>query len=248
MMNNAPSTTTTIATLTIWNIAVLVSGIIGLQYRLPLYHYVTSCFMKKPKTQEHDEQQQPDIRQSSAQEAEFLTKHPNGFGNLEHLPEITIESAYLLPVPHLADFLPETAHAHVVNERQLDKVRYNKFMTSDSIILGDVRRTNAMSKSSRAYLRAGPRAELYFHPREVKAAIVTCGGLCPGLNNVIRDITLSLWNLYGVTTIYGIRGGFHGFYAFAQEDECLSEGERRRMKPLLLTPELVSGIHHWGGS
>ena len=37
--------------------------------------------------------------------------------------------------------------------------------------------------------RAGPREKIYFKPEQVKAAIVTCGGLCPGLNDVIRQVS-----------------------------------------------------------
>ncbi|KAH9563458.1 hypothetical protein CY35_05G126800 [Sphagnum magellanicum] len=58
--------------------------------------------------------------------------------------------------------------------------------------------------------RAGPRAQIYFHPEHVKAAIVTCGGLCPGLNDVIRQIVFSL-DVYGVREILGIQHGFKGF-------------------------------------
>eukprot|EP00967_Tisochrysis_lutea_P157822 scaffold321227_cov32-Tisochrysis_lutea.AAC.3 len=85
---------------------------------------------------------------------------------------------------------------------------------------------------SRAYLRAGPRKTLYFNPQEVKAAIVTCGGLCPGLNNIIKDVTLSLLNLYGASAVYGIVGGYRGF-----------DGE-----PVLLTRERVSEAHLSGGT
>ena len=46
----------------------------------------------------------------------------------------------------------------------------------------------------------GPREKIYFEPRKVKAAIVTCGGLCPGLNNVVRGIVRVLKNEYGVTS------------------------------------------------
>jgi 6-phosphofructokinase 1 len=49
------------------------------------------------------------------------------------------------------------------------------------------------------WLKAGPRKHLYFRPKEVRAAIVTCGGLCPGLNNVIREIVMTLNQNYGVT-------------------------------------------------
>ncbi|MCO4781675.1 MAG: ATP-dependent 6-phosphofructokinase [Candidatus Cloacimonetes bacterium] len=56
---------------------------------------------------------------------------------------------------------------------------------------------------------AGPRENIYFEPNTVNAAIVTCGGLCPGINNVIRAITFTL-NLYGVNRIFGIPYGYEG--------------------------------------
>ncbi|KNA06576.1 hypothetical protein SOVF_179750, partial [Spinacia oleracea] len=59
--------------------------------------------------------------------------------------------------------------------------------------------------------RAGPRKEIYFEPTKVKAAIVTCGGLCPGLNDVIRQIFFTL-ERYGVQKIFGVRYGFRGFF------------------------------------
>lgn len=56
--------------------------------------------------------------------------------------------------------------------------------------------------------KAGPREEIYFDPATVHAAIVTCGGLCPGLNNVIRAIVMCLWYHYGVRRISGVRYGY----------------------------------------
>lgn len=87
---------------------------------------------------------------------------------------------------------------------------------------------------SRAYLRAGPRKTLYFSPRDVKAAIVTCGGLCPGLNNIIKDVTLSLFNLYGAAAVYGVVGGYRGF-----------DGNT---PPKVLTCEMVAEAHMAGGT
>lgn len=46
---------------------------------------------------------------------------------------------------------------------------------------------------ARAFIRGGPRQYLWYNPREVNAAVVTTGGLCPGLNNIIRHLTLSLY-------------------------------------------------------
>jgi len=58
--------------------------------------------------------------------------------------------------------------------------------------------------NAKRFLRGGPRKNIYFQPEEVTAAIVTCGGLCPGLNVVIREIVMSLWYNYKVRKIYGI--------------------------------------------
>jgi len=83
---------------------------------------------------------------------------------------------------------------------------------------------------------AGPREKIYFDPSKVKAGIVTCGGLCPGLNDVIRAVVLSLFHHYGVRTVFGFRYGFEGLsYKFGHT-------------PLELTPELVQNIHQQGGT
>jgi 6-phosphofructokinase 1 len=58
---------------------------------------------------------------------------------------------------------------------------------------------------------AGARNKIYFDPSKLRCALVTCGGLCPGLNDIIRSIVLELYYLYGVRNIYGIRYGLEGF-------------------------------------
>jgi len=83
---------------------------------------------------------------------------------------------------------------------------------------------------------AGPRAELFFDPKETCAGIVTCGGLCPGLNDVIRSIFLQLHHGYGVKEILGFRGGYQGL------DPARGE------EPIVLTPEFVDDIHREGGT
>jgi len=57
---------------------------------------------------------------------------------------------------------------------------------------------------------AGPREKIFFEPSQLACGIVTCGGLCPGLNVVIRSIVLSLYHLYGVKKVYGFRYGYEG--------------------------------------
>ena len=57
---------------------------------------------------------------------------------------------------------------------------------------------------------AGPREKIFFDPSKTKAAIVTCGGLCPGINDVVRTLVMELYHRYGVRNIMGIRYGFQG--------------------------------------
>lgn len=83
---------------------------------------------------------------------------------------------------------------------------------------------------------AGPRRNIYFDPCRTKAAVVTCGGLCPGINDVIRSITMELFYRYGVKDIAGIKYGFRGLIP-----ECGHEMIR-------LSPEIVKDITHIGGS
>jgi 6-phosphofructokinase 1 len=83
---------------------------------------------------------------------------------------------------------------------------------------------------------AGPRDTLFFDPAKVKAAIVTCGGLCPGINNVIRTSVFELMHNYGVPEVLGVRFGLQG----------LNPAEGR--PPMQLTPPVVEDIHHQGGT
>jgi 6-phosphofructokinase 1 len=85
--------------------------------------------------------------------------------------------------------------------------------------------------------KAGPREKIYFNPRHVHAGILTCGGLCPGLNDVIRALVRALWNRYGVRRITGIRWGYHGFLGGHEGDPLIE-----------LDPEVVDDIHRFGGS
>lgn len=83
---------------------------------------------------------------------------------------------------------------------------------------------------------AGPREQLFFNPKGLACGIVTCGGLCPGINDVIRAVVLSLYHHYGVRTVYGFRYGYEGLI------------RPYRHEPLMLTPESVGRIHEFGGT
>ena len=83
---------------------------------------------------------------------------------------------------------------------------------------------------------AGPREKIFFDPTNLKCGIVTCGGLCPGLNDVIRSITLTLTHQYGVKQVLGFRYGYEGL------------SPKYGHAPLELTPEVVGTIHESGGT
>ena len=87
-----------------------------------------------------------------------------------------------------------------------------------------------------AFEPAGPRRRIYFDPSTTRAGIVTCGGLCPGFNDVIRALVMELHHRYGVRQIYGFRNGFQGFIG-KNADEAIE-----------LTPALVSEINEDGGT
>ncbi|XP_072981834.1 ATP-dependent 6-phosphofructokinase 5, chloroplastic-like [Typha latifolia] len=92
--------------------------------------------------------------------------------------------------------------------------------------------------------RAGPREQIYYEPDEVKAAIVTCGGLCPGLNDVIRQIVFTL-EIYGVKKIVGIPFGYHGFFEKSLEEIPLS---RQVVETINLAGGSLLGVSRGGAS
>src|SRR5215472_10151828 len=85
---------------------------------------------------------------------------------------------------------------------------------SDRVLLDDTVKTAVDRRCEAIDLPSlepgGPRRNIYFDPRSTRAGIVTCGGLCPGLNNVIRGLVLELADNYGVTDIFGFRDGYKG--------------------------------------
>jgi 6-phosphofructokinase 1 len=151
-------------------------------------------------------------------------------------PETMTDDAYDFTIPTLGlckvdspiqlsktegDFI-----ANYVTEDQF--IRYRMDATLDQVV-GPCKRSELLEK-------AGPREKIFFTPSHVHAAIVTCGGLCPGINDVIRAVVRCLWNRYGVRRISGIRFGFKGLiseYGF---------------ETVPLNPVLVDDCHKTGGS
>src|SRR5512135_1102424 len=102
--------------------------------------------------------------------------------------------------------------------------------------LGTIRRYLDAGREPPKFEAAGPREKIFFDPATLNCGIVTCGGLCPGLNDVIRSIVLSLHHHYGVRTIYGFPYGYEGLVP------------KFGHQPIMLTPEVVAQINEMGGT
>jgi 6-phosphofructokinase 1 len=100
----------------------------------------------------------------------------------------------------------------------------------------DLRRLIREGKELPSLELAGPRKMIFHDPSRLAGGIVTCGGLCPGLNVVIRSIVMSLYHHYGVRSVFGFRYGYEGLV------------RPFRHEPMLLTPDSVSRINEMGGS
>ena len=115
------------------------------------------------------------------------------------------------------------------------------FVSDNDRVLIDVKferliKTVKAGEIPTSFEMAGPKSKIFFDPGNLRCAIVTCGGLCPGLNDIIRSIVLELYYSYGVRNIYGIRYGLQGFIP-KYEHEIMD-----------LKPEAVVNILEMGGS
>ncbi|WP_460055771.1 ATP-dependent 6-phosphofructokinase [Spirochaeta dissipatitropha] len=114
------------------------------------------------------------------------------------------------------------------------------FVSDEDMILYDVEvdpnNEDWCPEHSEMLQKAGPRSKIYFSPQHVHAGIVSCGGLCPGINDVIRAVVRTLWYRYGVRRITGIHNGYKGLIP------------EYGISPLDLTPDAVDDIHKIGGS
>lgn len=117
-------------------------------------------------------------------------------------------------------------------------------VTSDNLFVDDrervphqvVFREGDTLDTSRSFEKAGPREKLFFNPGDVNAAIVTCGGICPGLNDVIRALFMELHYIYRARSVLGFRYGLRGFDPNAG------------LEPIELNHERVSDIQAYGGT
>ncbi|PHU22794.1 ATP-dependent 6-phosphofructokinase 4, chloroplastic [Capsicum chinense] len=136
-------------------------------------------------------------------------------------------------VPHLTNFLPDLpSYTNPLKRSQAYAIVKKTFVNPEDMVAKEI---IVQKDSPRGihFRRAGPREKVFFTPEEVRACIVTCGGLCPGINTVIREIVCGLKNMYGVDDVLGIQGGYSGFYS---------------KNTLNLTTKVVNDIHKRGGT
>jgi 6-phosphofructokinase 1 len=126
--------------------------------------------------------------------------------------------------------------------QQTDRGSYSQnFVSDNDRVLIDVNLSNVINmikdgKKLSSFETAGPRKKIYFDPSKLRCALVSCGGLCPGVNGIIRSIVLELYYGYGVRNIYGIQYGLQGFIPKYGHDI------------LSLLPDTVEKIIRKGGS
>lgn len=151
--------------------------------------------------------------------------------HLEKIPSdrLVIEAKTAV-VDHLTDFIPDLQP--MISPLILNR-KVTRPLEPDEVILPGFPSRTAAVKFIR-YVRAGARKMVYFKGDEVKAGIISCGGLCPGINTVVREIVMSLWHLYDVRHIVGIKFGLEGLYPESPS--------------LQLNPSLVCDFHTFPGS
>ncbi len=133
-----------------------------------------------------------------------------------------------------------------LGERKIKSPLLEKFNLNDMNFVRDEKRMlyNVMMEnrepssidSELTFELAGPREYIYFNSEEITSAIVTCGGLCPGLNDVIRSVVMESYYRYGAKKIYGIRYGYNGL------------NPAKGYEPIELKPDIVRDIHMDGGT
>jgi 6-phosphofructokinase 1 len=137
-----------------------------------------------------------------------------------------------LGTPRIDSPLGDVLNQHEQSEHYVEE--------TDRVLFDDTRSAaasrNCLPADLPGFEPAGPRRKIYFDPSNTRAGIVTCGGLCPGLNDVIRGLTLQLCRRYGIQRVYGFCNGFKGFLPTTGRSI------------LELTPEVVSNINEQGGT
>ncbi|MGL1934517.1 MAG: ATP-dependent 6-phosphofructokinase [Fibrobacterales bacterium] len=139
--------------------------------------------------------------------------------------------------PSSFDFTIQT-----LGERGIDSpLSHQQFIEPDERVsfatsVADIKQLVEQGEELPGFEQAGPREKIFHNPKWSKAAIVTCGGLCPGINDVIKGLVQVLWFDYGVENIIGIPYGYQGL------------NPTYGHTPINLSPDIVDTIHEEGGT
>jgi 6-phosphofructokinase 1 len=146
-------------------------------------------------------------------------------------------------LPSVSSEIPSLGEAKISSpiQKRANGVNGIAFVSDNERVVVDVQEASLIEQIKQGqrpdcFELAGPRANIFFDPSKLRCALVTCGGLCPGLNDIIRSIVLELHWGYGVRNLYGIRYGLEGFIP------------KFGHNIIDLTPENVVNIHERGGS
>lgn len=134
--------------------------------------------------------------------------------------------------------IPSLGRRDVDSPLLIDETTHTPYFVEDAdrILCDDRLASGDAGVEQRTFELAGARRTIFFEPKSCGAGIVTCGGLCPGMNDVIRGLVMELHHRYEVRNIIGFRHGYQG---------CVGEHDRDVM---LLDPDSVSDIHEQGGT
>mmetsp|Transcript_40386 Transcript_40386/g.65487 ORF Transcript_40386/g.65487 Transcript_40386/m.65487 type:complete len:607 (-) Transcript_40386:58-1878(-) len=180
---------------------------------------------------------------------EAISKEAKPFGGIKREKNAIVLNEYdyhYFRLPHLTDFVPDVptyptpldSNYRLLVSHDTESPCYSfngEFVEENTFVDLNIVHRPGQPDVQHAMVRAGPRRRIYFDPREVKAAIVTCGGLCPGMNVVIRELVMTLSQNYCVDEILGIQCGYRGFYS-------------PDTPPIQLNPDKVRLIHSKGGT
>jgi len=156
--------------------------------------------------------------------------------------KLKINRVKICKIDNIRDYIPglkwrenHYARARTMRISKTSERNFGAYTRDDDVVLFDIIRGDKSGTDAMAFKRAGCRKMICWKGSEVKAAIITCGGLCPGLNVVINEIVEVLYFEYGVNSIYGVKGGYRG----------LVDGGYGLIE---LNPTVVKGINRKGGT
>ncbi|MGL1863020.1 MAG: ATP-dependent 6-phosphofructokinase [Pseudodesulfovibrio sp.] len=140
--------------------------------------------------------------------------------------------------------LPKCTDIPVVGTAKIkNPIKFGRFVDEDDAVLVKITRKNVAKTAKNKKIPkhvyfepAGPRDKIYYDSSKTKCAVVTCGGLCPGLNDVIRAVVMTAFHEYKVPSVLGIQFGLAGFIPEHGYDV------------IEMTPDFVSRIHEFGGT